>query len=110
MEYVQDLRDILGDLDVKAFDILKHQMGDTAKACAKRRRNGKDAIHVGDWVLELKATNHPLRSNVNGPFLVRQLLNKGSVVLSTGSTAFKEAKTFTRHISKLAKFYVMGET
>jgi hypothetical protein len=110
VEYVQDLRDILGDLDVKTFDIFKHQMGDTAKACAKRRRNGKDAIHVGDWVLELKATNHPLRSNVNGPFLVRQLLNKGSVVLSTGSTAFKEAKTFTRHISKLAKFYVMGET
>jgi hypothetical protein len=56
VEYVQELRDILEDVDKRNFEILKLQMGATAKACFKRRQTGREAIHAGDWVLELKTT------------------------------------------------------
>ena len=109
VEYVRDLRYLLEDLDRDTAKRLLGQMTKTAKESFKNRQNGKDALKPGDLVLELKTTNHPLKSNVDGPFLVQKLLNNGSVELSSGATAFKGAKSLTRHISKLAKFHVKGQ-
>ena len=109
VEYVRDLRYLLEDLDQHTAARLLGQMTRSAKDSFKHRRNGRDALKPGDLVLELKTTNHPLKSNVDGPFLVQKLLHNGSVKLKSGSTPFKEARSFTRHISKLARFHEKGQ-
>jgi hypothetical protein len=51
-----------------------------------------------------------LRMPAVGPYRVIQLLNQGATaVLETGSTAFRPAQHFKRHVSNLAKYYTAAE-
>jgi hypothetical protein len=106
VDYVQGLRGLLEDLDSRVVLTLRQQMDKTAAAMAKQRSANREPLQKGDWVLELKPSPHPLVAKVDGPYLVLRLLGRGNVLLSSGATSFKGSQEFTRHITKLAKFYV----
>ena len=81
-------------------------MEKTAEAVTRQRNLNREPIQKDDWVLELRPSSHPLTAKVDGPFLVKQIFGGGKVLLASGTTSFKEAQEFSRHVSKLAKFYV----
>jgi hypothetical protein len=45
-----------------------------------------------------------LGDSVRGPFCVVEVWEHGVVLLSTGSTGFRNAAAFARHISSLARY------
>jgi hypothetical protein len=62
-------------------------------------------LKVGDWVLELVETPpSKIHGAVLGPFKVVGI-SGATVYLATGSTEFKAAKTYRRHITSLVKFF-----
>lgn len=60
---------------------------------------------MADLVLELDPTSGPLRAKARGPFTVQEVRGEGVVMLNIGTTGFKEAQSFERHISFLSKYY-----
>jgi hypothetical protein len=68
-------------------------MEKSAEAMSQQRKLNREPIQKGDWVLELKPSFHPLTAKVDGPFLVKQILGRGDVLLTSGSTSFKERST-----------------
>jgi hypothetical protein len=111
MQYVEELHDYLADRHADAFISLKEQF------CASRRRQhvarqaarGQRActdLREGDLVLELIDEPGALRAQARGPYRIIGFKRDGAIaILQTGSTDFRDAQTFDRHITRLAKYY-----
>lgn len=107
--HVLDMQRQMAAMDQEVFSRIRQQFVVNAAAWPRRGANLKRAglaLKVGDFALEV--ISGPVASfhdNVKGPFRVLQVCPDGTVLLSSGSTQFKDAVTFKRHITNLAVYY-----
>ena len=107
--HVMQLRQLLAGFDESVWQQIRQQFAKNAAAWPLRggpRQSSQSVwLKLGDLVLEIVSGPIPtLGEAVKGPYRVVELCSNGVVVLSTGSTGFKEAVCFKRHISNLARY------
>jgi hypothetical protein len=106
-EHVFQLRERMRAVDSAVFEQIKQQFRQNAAAWPRRGAGlrKKAVLKPGQLVLEVvSGPVATLDKSVLGPFRVLEVRDSGVVIVSTGDTAFKDTRTFTRHISNLAKF------
>jgi hypothetical protein len=108
-QHVAQLRQQLASMDQEVFGRIQQQFARNARAWplrgGRRRSDAAVAFQPGDLVLEVVSGPVPnLGDGVRGPFRVLEVRDNGVVLLSTGSTGFRDAAAFTRHISNLARY------
>jgi hypothetical protein len=110
-KHVQHLQQLMAHFDRNVFGLIKQQFARNAAAWAKSRclvegRAARNQLHVGDLVLEVIDNAPTLEECAKGPFRIVGFQRDGAIaVLSTGATEFKPAREFTRHVSKLARYF-----
>jgi hypothetical protein len=105
--HVAELRQQLAAYDQDVFGRIQQQFARNARAWplrgGGRKASGTVTFQPGDLVLEVvSGPVANLGDGVRGPFRVVEVRDNGVVLLSTGSTGFRDAAAFTRHISNLA--------
>ena len=109
--HVQHMQQLMAEFDRNVLGLIKRQFARNAAAWSKNRclvegRLPHNQLQVGDLVLETIENAPTLEECGNGPFRVVGFQGDGAVaVLRTGETEFKPAREFTRHVSKLARFF-----
>jgi hypothetical protein len=105
--HVYHLRQLFDAFDASVFQAIRQQFAKNAAAWPLRGGSRREPVQVkpGDLVLEVVSGPVPtLGEAVKGPFRVVEVRGNGVVVLTTGSTDFRQAVHFTRHISHLARY------
>ena len=109
--HVQHMQQLMAEFDKNVLGLIKRQFARNAAAWSKNRclvegRLAHNQLQVGDLVLEIIENAPTLEECANGPFRVVGFQKDGAIaVLRTGETEFKPAREFTRHVSKLARFF-----
>jgi hypothetical protein len=101
------MRQLFDSFDLSVFQSIKRQFAKNAAAWPMRggSRREPGQLKPGDLALEVVSGHvSTLGEAVKGPFRVVEVRGNGVVVLTTGSTDFKQAVLFTRHISTLARY------
>lgn len=110
-EYMAELQQAFADLDAQAVELIKKQFAHNREYWEDRRRDlgrkSKHNLSVGDLALVLEESPpSALHAKVKGPYTVVGFSHDGvTAILETGSTDFKTAQRFVRHVSQLAKFF-----
>jgi hypothetical protein len=107
--HVAQLQQQLAAYDQEVFGRIQQQFARNARAWplrgARRQASGSVVFKPGDLVLEVvSGPVANLGDGVRGPYRVLEVRDNGVVLLSTGSTGFRDAAAFTRHISNLARY------
>lgn len=106
--HVYRMRQQFAEFDASVFQSIRQQFAKNAAAWPLRGGTPRSApvdLRAGDLVLEVVSGPVPaLGEAVKGPFRVLEVRGNGVVILSTGSTDFKAAAPFSRHISNLARY------
>lgn len=105
--HVYHMRRLFEGFDAAVFQSIRQQFAKNAAAWPLRggSRRQPPELKAGDLVLEVvSGPVAALGEAVKGPFRVVEVRGNGVVVLTTGSTDFKQAVHFTRHISNLARY------
>ena len=111
--HAAQLRQQLAVVDQDVFARIKQQFQRNARAWplrgARRTVDSSVSFNKGDLVLEVvSGPVANLGDGVRGPFRVLEVRDNGVVLLTTGSTGFRDAAAFTRHISNPAKSHDNG--
>jgi hypothetical protein len=114
-KYANGLARYLSHLDGLAADALRRH---SVKAAArwlrrqwKAKRTGTN-LQVGDLVLEIvNPSPGAFCHNVIGPFRIVAFTNahRNNAVLETGTTGFRGAQRYVRHIKSLARYYTVQD-
>lgn len=111
MQYVDGLEDYFAFRHADARERLHNQFHTSrrrqqdARQEARHQRTHTD-LHAGDLVLELIDEPGALRAQARGPYRIIGFKRDGAIaILQTGSTDFRDAQTFERHITRLAKYF-----
>lgn len=103
---------LLRVIDRNAFRLIRHQFHQNCAAYARRRvharlRRHRHSLQVGDLVLEvLESAASPLHAMAKGPFRIIGFNRLCTVAtLETGSTQFRGAARYRRHVSRLVKYW-----
>jgi transposase InsO family protein len=106
--HASKLRQQLAEFDASVWQSIRSQFAKNAAAWPLRGgtpRLPPVQLKPGDLVLEIVSGPVPaLGEAVKGPFRVVQVRDNGVVVLTTGSTGFRDAVCFKRHVSNLARY------
>jgi hypothetical protein len=113
--YAARLGDYINYLDGLADAALRRHSSKLASRWLHRQwkaKRGTATLAVDDLVLELVEPPHgAFRHNVLGPFKIVGFTNQHQnvAVLQTGTTSFRDSQQYTRHISRLAKYFTIKD-
>lgn len=109
--YVDRLQDSLARKDAEAYDAIKRRFSQNASDWTARRKlqHAKvkvTPLQVGDYVLELDASQGPLQAKAKGPYKIVALRHNNCVaLLQTGKTYGRDTERFDKHVSRLVRYY-----
>ena len=112
-EHVQRLQESLAEKDAQAYDAIKRRFIQNASNWSSRRKLQKAKVNcaplqIGDYVLELDATQGPLLAKAKGPYKVVALRQNNCVaLLQTGKTFGRDTERFDKHVSRLVLRHMM---
>lgn len=105
--HVYHMRRLFEGFDATVFQAIRQQFAKNAAAWPLRGGSSRELAQLKPGDLALEVVSGPvstLGEAVKGPFRVVEVRGNGVVVLTTGSTDFKQAVHFTRNIGNLARY------